>query len=119
MPGHTTVTIYHNPRCSKSRETLKILESRGIKPEIVDYLKHPPTEATLRELVDLLGVTPLQLVRRQEPEFKEAGLDGSTCKDDEVIRALARFPRLLERPIVVKGRKAALGRPPANVIKIL
>ena len=119
MPGNTTVTIYHNPRCSKSRETLKILQSRGMEPEIVDYLKHPPTEATLRELVRLLGITPHELVRRQEPEFKQAGLDDPACSEADVIRAMARFPRLIERPIVVAGRKAALGRPPTNVIKIL
>lgn len=114
-----SVTIYHNPRCAKSRATLEILTSRGIQPAIIEYLKHPPSEATLRELVKLLGVTPRELVRSQEPEFTQAGLDDPSCSDAEIIRALARFPRLIERPIVVNGRKAALGRPPENVTRIL
>jgi arsenate reductase len=116
---HMSVTIYHNPRCAKSRETLRILESRGIRPEIIEYLKDPPSEASLRELIRLLGVAPRELVRSKEPEFKQAGLDDPSCTDADIIQALARFPKLIERPIVVKGRKAALGRPPGNVIKIL
>ena len=119
MPRNATVTIYQNPRCSKSRETLKILESQGIEPEIVDYLKDPPTEETLRTLVRLLGIAPRELVRHNEPEFRQAGLDNPSCSDNVIIRALARFPKLIERPIVVNGSKATLGRPPENVIKIL
>jgi len=114
-----SVTIYHNPRCSKSRETLKILETRGIEPTIIDYLKNPPGENTLRELLRLLGIAPRELLRAKEPEFKQAGLDDPNRSDADIIRAMVRFPKLIERPIVVKGRKAVLGRPPANVLKIL
>jgi len=114
-----SVTIYHNPRCAKSRKTLRILESHGIRPTIIEYLKDPPSETALRQLIRLLGIVPRELVRSKEPEFKRAGLNDPSCTSADIIRALARYPKLIERPIVVSGRKAVLGRPPANVMKIL
>jgi len=114
-----SVTIYHNPRCSKSRQTLALLEKHGIQPEIIDYLETPPTEAELKRLLKLLGITPRELLRKKEAEYKQAGLDAPDVSDTEVIRALVKHPRLMERPIVVVGSKAALGRPPENVLKIL
>ena len=114
-----SVTIYHNPQCSKSRQTLALLEQRGIKPKIIEYLVTPPTEAELKHLVKLLGITPRELLRRKEVEYRQAKLDSHEIPDAEIIRAMVRHPRLIERPIVVAGNKAALGRPPENVLKIL
>ena len=114
-----SVTIYHNPRCSKSRQALALLEKRGIRPKIVEYLVTPPTEAELKQLLKLLGITPRELLRTKEEEYKKAKLDKPEVSDAEIIRALIKYPRLMERPIVVSGNKAALGRPPENVLKIL
>jgi arsenate reductase len=113
------LTIYHNPRCAKSRAALKLLEDRGLKPRVVEYLKTPPSEAQLRHLLKLLNLNPRALLRRQEPEYKQAGLDNPEVPDTQVIRAMIRYPKLIERPIVVSGKKAALGRPPENVLKII
>jgi len=114
-----SVTIYHNPRCSKSRETLKLLQDRGIEPAIVEYLKTPPDVAKLRELVGLLGIPPRQLLRKGEAPYKELELANPELGDDALIEAMARYPVLIERPIVVANGKAALGRPPENVLAIL
>ena len=113
------VTIYHNPRCSKSRQTLELLESHGIKPRIVEYLKSPPDRATLQSLLRKLGMPASALVRRKEEEFKTLGLDRPGTTEDHLLDALASHPRLLERPIVVCGRKARIGRPPEAVLEIL
>ena len=113
------VTIYHNPRCTKSRRTLALLESRGIEPQIIEYLVTPPTETELKHLLKLLGITPRELLRKKEAEYKQAKLDNPDVSDAEIIRAMIRHPRLIERPIVVVGNKAALGRPPENVLKII
>ncbi len=113
-------TIYHNPRCSKSRQTLAILEEHGEEPEIVKYLETPPTEDELRKIVRMLGLSsPRELMRRKEKEYKELGLDDESLSDDDLIRAMVAHPRLIERPIVIKDGKAALGRPPQKVIEIL
>jgi arsenate reductase len=114
-----SVKIYHNPRCAKSRETLRLIETKGITPEIVEYLKTPPSESELKRLIALLGVEPRALLRIKEPEYKNAKLDRPGITDAEIIRAMVKHPKLIERPIVVKGGKAALGRPPENVLKIL
>ncbi|MDF9391210.1 MULTISPECIES: arsenate reductase (glutaredoxin) [Methylococcus] len=114
-----SVTIYHNPRCSKSRETLKLLEERGIEPVIVEYLKTPPDAAKLRELVGLLGISPRQLLRKGESPYKELGLANPELDDETLIEAMVSHPVLIERPIVVANGKAALGRPPENVLAIL
>jgi arsenate reductase len=113
------VTIYHNPKCAKSRETLKLLEARGVETRVIEYLKTPPTEAELRQLLALLGLKPRQLLRTKEPEYKTAGLADPSLSDAAIIRAMIRHPRLIERPIVVHGKKAALGRPPQKVLAIL
>lgn len=114
-----SVTIYHNPRCTKSRQTLALLEERGIKPKIIEYLVTPPSEAELKRLLKLLGLTPRELLRTKEEEYKKAKLDKPDVSDAEIIRAIVKCPRLMERPIVVAGNKAALGRPPENVLKII
>ena len=113
------VTIYHNPRCSKSRATLKLLEERGIAPEIVEYLKTPPDAATLDELLTKLGLEPRNLMRRKEAPYRENGLDDETLTREALIAAMVADPILIERPIVVSRGKAALGRPPEAVLDIL
>jgi arsenate reductase len=112
------VTLYHNPRCSKSRETLALLESKGISAQIVLYLEDPPTEAQVEELIDLLGIEPHDLLRTGEPAYRALGLSKGASRR-EVARAIAREPILLERPIVVAGGKARIGRPPERVLEIL
>jgi arsenate reductase len=114
-----TLTIYHNPRCSKSRETLKLIEERGIEPQIVRYLDTPPDAQTLDELLNLLGLEPRELMRRKEPEYQELGLDDAALSRDALIAAMIAHPRLIERPIVVKDGKAILGRPPTRVLDLL
>jgi arsenate reductase len=114
-----SVTIYHNPRCTKSRQTLALLEQRGIKPKVIEYLVTPPTEAELKRLLKLLGISPRELLRTKEEEYKQAKLDRPDVTDAEIIHALVKYPRLMERPIVVVGNKAVLGRPPENVLKII
>lgn len=113
------VTIYHNPRCSKSRQTLELLRTRNIEPEVILYLDTPPDAAKLRELLRKLGITARQLVRKGEPEYQSAGLDRTDCTEAELIAAMVAHPKLIERPIVVAGERAAIGRPPENVLTIL
>ena len=112
------VTIYHNPDCSKSRETLKLLQERGIDVEVVESLKDPPGVEALVKLLDKLGLEPAQLLRRKEEEFAELGLDAA--KDDRgvLLAAMVAHPILIERPIVVAGERARLGRPPEQVLEI-
>lgn len=111
-------TLYHNPRCSKSRETLRLLEEAGETIEIVRYLDNPPSKKELKQIISLLGIKPIDLVRTKENEWAE-NYKGKTLTDDEVIDAMVKFPKLIERPIAVKGLKAAIGRPPEDVLKIL
>jgi arsenate reductase (glutaredoxin) len=113
-----TLTIYHNPRCSKSRETLALLEGRGLAPRIVKYLETPPTAAELADLVKMLGIRPEALVRKGEDVFK-AKYAGRTLSDAEWIAAMVEHPALIERPIVVAGNRAVIGRPPERVSAIL
>ncbi len=114
-----TVVIYHNPKCAKSRQTLELLAARGIQPRVVEYLKNPPTQAELEHILKLLGIGPRDLMRTKEPEYRQAGLDDPQLSRAALIRALHEQPRLMERPIVLAGGKAALGRPPENVLSIL
>ena len=114
-----SVKIYHNPRCGKSRDTLKLLEAQGIKPEIVEYLKTPPTEAELQDILNKLGIKPRELMRTKEKEYKENGLDDKSLSDSDLIAAMVRIPILIERPIVLANGKAAIGRPPEAVQAIL
>jgi arsenate reductase len=113
------VKIYHNPRCGKSRDTLKLLEAQGIVPEVIEYLKTPPTTAELQDILQKLGISPRELMRHKEPEYKENGLDDKSLTDAELIAALIRIPKLIERPIVLANDKAAIGRPPETVLAIL
>ena len=113
-----TVTIYHNPRCSKSRQTLALLEERGVEPKIVEYLKTPPDEKRLRSLLKKLGMRPIDLIRKGEAEWKQSGLDAS-ASDDELIALMVRHPILIERPIVEVGQRAKLGRPPEQVLELI
>lgn len=111
-------TIYHNPRCSKSRETLALLEEQKEDVTIIKYLNTPITKDILIELIDLLGIPPIDLVRKNETIWKEK-YKNEKLSDDEIINAMLNHPKLIERPIVVKGNKAILGRPPQQVITIL
>lgn len=113
------VTIYHNPRCSKSRQTLALLKEKGVAPEIVEYLKTPPDAGELKRILGLLGISARQLVRRGEAAYKEAGLDDPGLDEDALIAAMVANPIVIERPIVLAGGKAALGRPPEKVLEIL
>lgn len=114
------VTIYHNPRCGKSRQTLALLRDRGIEPDVVEYLKTPPDAATLRRLLDSLGLDVRGLMRRKEAVYRENGLDDMALDDDALIAAMVANPILIERPIVVTADgRAALGRPPEAVLGIL
>lgn len=111
-------TIYHNPRCTKSRETLRLLQDKGIEPRVIEYLKEPPTAAQLKTLVAQLGIKPEQLVRKGEEIFKTT-YAGKSLSDAQWIEAMAKNPILIERPIVVSGKRAVLGRPPENVLQLL
>ena len=111
-------TIYHNPRCSKSRTTLALLRDNGVEPEIVLYLDNPPSRAQLRQLLDKLGIGASQLVRRGEADYKSSGLSRESS-EQELLAAMAEHPKLIERPIVVRGDRAVLGRPPENVLDLL
>lgn len=112
-------TIYHNPRCSKSRNTLALLQENGIEPEVVLYLETPPDKSTLTELLSKLGIKPRQLLRKGEDAYKELNLKDTSLSDETLIDAMLAHPKLIERPIVVKGDKAVLGRPPENVLELL
>ena len=114
----TAFTIYHNPRCTKSRATLELLQSRGIEPKIIEYLKTPPTAKELKAIVAKLGIKPEDLVRKGEEVYKKK-FAGKTLTDTQWIEALAANPILIERPIVVCGDKAVIGRPPENVLKLV
>ena len=114
-----TVTIWHNPRCSKSRQTLALLRERGIEPEIVEYLKTPPAAGELEAVLEKLGMEPRGLMRRKEAAYKEAGLDDPALGRRALVEAMTAHPVLIERPVVLAGDRAALGRPPENVLAIL
>ncbi len=113
------ITIYHNPRCSKSRATLKILEEKGIQPIIIEYLQTPPNAAMLDGFLGKLGIDPRQLMRRGEAPYEELNLADDSKDRTALIEAMVANPILIERPIVVNGEKVALGRPPENVLGIL
>jgi len=112
------IKIFHNPRCSKSRETLSIITSTDTKPEIIDYLTNPPTQAELKNIIHKLGIKPYELIRKGEVIFKEK-YKGKELKDEQWIAAMIQFPKLIERPIVIKGDKAIIGRPPELVKTLL
>lgn len=113
------VTIYHNPRCSKSRETLELIRGKGIEPEIVLYLETPPDADTMDHLLTLMGREPREAMRTKEAPYRELGLSDPGTTREALIEAMVNHPVLIERPIVVNGRRAALGRPPEAVLDIL
>ncbi len=113
------ITIYHNPRCSKSRQALQLLRDKGIEPSIVEYLKTPPDKGTLRAILVMLAMDPRELMRRKEKEYKELGLADPAVDDEALLEAMIEHPRLIERPVVVNGDKAALGRPPEKILDVL
>lgn len=114
-----SVTIYHNPRCSKSRATLELLENNDVTPNIVKYLETPPDAETLEMILQLLQLEPRQLMRQKESEYLDNHLDDPSLSREALIAAMIDFPKLIERPIVIKGNKAAIGRPPEQVLDIL
>jgi len=119
MPAQPPIRIYHNPRCSKSRQALELLRTRGIEPEIVEYLKTPPTAAQLGEILDGLNLQPRDLMRTDEHEYRAAGLDDAALTREQLIAAMVRHPKLIQRPIVLANGKVALGRPPERVLEIV
>ncbi len=112
------VVIYHNPRCGQSRAALALLEEKGIRPQVIEYLKTPPNKAALATLVRQLGIKPEQLVRKGEDVYKQT-LQGKTLDDAQWLAALAEHPILIERPIVVRNGRAVIGRPPEKVLELL
>ena len=113
------MNIYHNPRCGKSRQTLALIEDAGIEPEIIEYLKTPPTAEELDAILKKLKMEPQQMMRKGEAIYKELKLAERELTRDEAIAVMLEHPKLIERPIVVQGRKAVLGRPPENVKELL
>lgn len=113
-----TLTIYHNPRCSTSRKTLELIRERGIEPEIILYLESPPSLADLKRLLSALGLPASKIVRVKEAEYAESGLTNASS-DTAILKAISKYPKLLERPIVTNGERAVLGRPPENIITLL
>lgn len=110
--------IYHNPRCSKSRQALELIRNSGAEPEVIDYLNNPPTEVELMELIAMLRMRPEELLRKGESEYREL-VQGRGLSDTDIIRTMVAHPRLIERPIVVSNKKAVIGRPPENVLELL
>ncbi|MEQ1889783.1 MAG: arsenate reductase (glutaredoxin) [Alphaproteobacteria bacterium] len=115
----TSVIIYHNPRCTKSRQTLALLQERGVKPQVIEYLQTPPTVKELEAILIMLGMKPRDLMRKDESLYKEQQLDNERLSYGQLVHAMIRSPILIERPIVVNDGKAAIGRPPEKVLEIL
>ncbi|WP_438957672.1 arsenate reductase (glutaredoxin) [Porticoccus sp.] len=113
------ISIYHNPRCSKSRQTLALLEDRGLAPNIILYLENPPDRKSLKDILGKLGITARQLLRKGEDAYRENNLADQHLTETQLIDAMVANPKLIERPIVINGSRAALGRPPENVLEIL
>ena len=111
--------IYHNPRCSKSRQTLQLLKDAGVEPTIIEYLKTPLTKGQLRNISQFLGLRPKDFVRKTEKDFKDNDLSRCLEDDEKIIEAMLSFPKIIERPIVISGGKAVVGRPPENVQKLI
>lgn len=114
-----SVTLYHNPRCSKSRETLALLQDKGIEPLVIEYLENPPDKETLKSILHKLGLTARQLLRMKEAVYKDNNLDDTSLTEEQLLDAILANPILMERPVVLANNKAAIGRPPENVLEIL
>jgi arsenate reductase len=115
----TKTTIYHNPRCSKSRQTLELLNGQGLDTDIVEYLKNPPDATELENILALLGLEPRELMRTNETEYTDLNLDDKSLAREQLIAAMVEHPKLIQRPIVLSNGKAALGRPPESVLEII
>lgn len=115
----TDLTLYHNPRCSKSRGALELLEARGLQPTLVRYLETPPSADELKTLLGKLGIAARELLRSGEDEYKTLGLADASLSEAQLIEAMVRHPKLIERPILVAGDKAVIGRPPEKVLELL
>ena len=115
----STVKIFHNPRCSKSRQTMQLLESSGVIPDIIDYLKQPPSHDELAQTLELLGLEPRELMRTHEKPYQENKLDDPDLSREQLIQAMIDHPILIERPIVIHDGKAIIGRPPEKILDIL
>jgi arsenate reductase (glutaredoxin) len=113
------VTLYHNPRCSKSRQALELLRQRDIEPDIIEYLKTPPTVAELERILKLLSLEPRALMRKGEAVYKDLALDDASLDRHSLLQAMSEHPILIERPIALSGARAALGRPPENVLAVI
>jgi arsenate reductase len=113
------LVIYHNPNCSKSRETLQILEDHQLTPEIINYLENPPSRQELASIVEMLGISVRELMRDTEAGYQDAGLDDDSLNDNELLAAICEDPALMQRPVVIAGDRAVLGRPPARVLEII
>lgn len=114
-----TIKIIHNPRCSKSRQALELLEQKGLKPQIILYLENPLSKEEIKNILKMLKLSPRGIMRKKEDEYKNLNLDNPKLSDEELIAAIVKNPKLLERPIVINGNKAAIGRPIENVLEIL
>ena len=113
------VRIYYNPSCSKCRLSLQLLDDNGIKPDVVEYLNQPPTSAELNEILDLLTLEPRELMRQHETPYRELNLDNEDLSREQLIQAMVDNPILIQRPIIIKGNKATIGRPPERILEIL
>ena len=115
----TAITILHNPRCSKSRQTLNLLEEKGIHPDVIKYLETPPSFEELKVIIEKLGTSPRDLLRKGEEEYKVLDLKNPSLTDEDIIQAMVTHPKLIERPIVIQGSQARIGRPPESVLEII
>ena len=113
------ITIFHNPRCSKSRQTLQLLQGQGIEPDVRLYLEDSPSADEIKDILKKLGISPRELLRKGEDAYKENNLNNKELSDEALINAMVEFPKLIERPIVINGDQAKLGRPPEQVLEIV
>ena len=115
----STIKIYHNPRCSKSRQTLEIIENTGAKPEVIKYLDNPPSVSEIKSVLTLLNLTARELMRKGEAEYKDNNLSDKSLSEDELVQLMVKYPKVIERPIVLSNGKAVIGRPPESVLDII
>lgn len=113
------ITLYHNPRCSKSRQTLQLLQDNNQEIDIIEYLKTPLDKEQLKALISLLGCSVRDIIRKSEADYKDNNLKNPELSDEELLDAMVKMPKLMQRPIAVNGSKAAIGRPPENVLEII
>ena len=111
--------LYHNPGCSKSRQTLQLLEDNNCAPDIIEYLEQPPSPQELKEIIAMLGISARELLRTTEQAYRDAEMADDSLSEDEIIDAMCKYPELLQRPVVVSGNRAIIGRPPARVLEII